>query len=88
MAHLLESPMTCRAVSKHGPTIADQKREQRDSLFRQVRQNADVQAVLASFPGAEIVEVRDLASQQPSTQPDGGQEAEAHIEPDDMVMDD
>jgi DNA polymerase-3 subunit gamma/tau len=71
-----------------GPTLADQKREQRDSLFRQVRQNADVQAVLASFPGAEIVEVRDLASHQPSTQPDGSQEADAHAGSDDIGMDD
>ena len=68
-----------------GPTLADQKREQRDSLFRQVRQNADVQKILAGFPGAEIVEVRDLAAVEAAPQADAtaeqdGSPATDHIE--------
>jgi DNA polymerase-3 subunit gamma/tau len=47
-----------------GQTIAEQRREQKDNLFREVRGNEDVQKVLASFPGAEIVEVRSLADLQ------------------------
>ncbi len=43
-----------------GQTIADQKRERRDDLFRRARESADVQAVLKGFPRAEIMEVRDL----------------------------
>jgi DNA polymerase III subunit gamma/tau len=45
-----------------GRTIAEQRREHKDNLFRSVRQNPGVQAVLARFPGSEIVDVRDLAS--------------------------
>jgi len=45
-----------------GQTIADQKRERRDDLFRRARQSEDVQAVLQGFPRAEILEVRDLAA--------------------------
>jgi DNA polymerase-3 subunit gamma/tau len=47
-----------------GQTIAEQRREQKDNLFREVRGNEDVRKVLASFPGAEIVEVRNLADLQ------------------------
>jgi DNA polymerase-3 subunit gamma/tau len=47
-----------------GQTIAEQRREQKDNLFREVRSNEDVRKVLASFPGAEIVEVRNLADLQ------------------------
>ncbi len=43
-----------------GQTIADQKRERRDDLFRRARESEDVQAVLKGFPRAEIMEVRDL----------------------------
>lgn len=52
-----------------GQTIADQKRERRDDLFRRARQSEDVQAVLQGFPGAEILEVRDLAA-NPVASPD------------------
>lgn len=45
-----------------GQTIADQKRERRDDLFRRARQSEDVQAVLKGFPRAEILEVRDLTA--------------------------
>ncbi len=40
--------------------IAEQKAEQRQSLFRDARENDAVKAVLEKFPGAEIVDVRDL----------------------------
>jgi DNA polymerase-3 subunit gamma/tau len=52
------------AGEANGQTIADQKRERRDDLFRKVRQNSDVQAVLEGFPGAEILEVRDLSASE------------------------
>jgi len=56
-----------------GQTIADQKRERRDDLFRRARQSKDVRAVLQGFPGAEILEVRDLAADSvvsPDEEPD------------------
>ncbi len=46
-----------------GQTIADQKRERRDDLFRRARESEDVQAVLKGFPRAEILEVRDLKAE-------------------------
>ncbi len=46
-----------------GRTIADQKRERRDDLFRRARESEDVQAVLKGFPRAEIMEVRDLKAE-------------------------
>ena len=46
-----------------GQTIADQKRERRDDLFRRARESYDVQAVLKGFPRAEILEVRDLKAE-------------------------
>jgi DNA polymerase III subunit gamma/tau len=39
--------------------LAAQARDSRDSLFREVRAHPDVQAVLARFPNAEIVDVRE-----------------------------
>jgi DNA polymerase-3 subunit gamma/tau len=40
-------------------SIARQRQENRDSLFVSARAHPDVQAVLARFPGAEIVDVRE-----------------------------
>ncbi len=71
-----------------GPTLADQKREQRDSLFRQVRQNADVQKILAGFPGAEIVEVRDLAAVETTPQADALVEPDGGHAPDNIDFED
>jgi hypothetical protein len=97
------SPTTCRAGLEAwtgerwivsiasvaaGPTLADQKREQRDSLFRHVRQNPDVQTILSSFPGAEIVEVRDLAALEPATQSDGTVEPDGSAAPDTIDFED
>jgi DNA polymerase-3 subunit gamma/tau len=39
--------------------LAAQARDSRDNLFREVRDHPDVQAVLARFPSAEIVDVRE-----------------------------
>lgn len=52
--------------------IAEQKAEQRQSLFREARENETVKAVLEKFPGAEIVDVRDLtqAAQSAELEPD------------------
>ncbi|MGB7203941.1 MAG: DNA polymerase III subunit gamma/tau, partial [Anderseniella sp.] len=44
-----------------GQTLAEQKREQDNNLLHSARQNEDVRAVLDAFPGAEIVEVRQLS---------------------------
>jgi DNA polymerase-3 subunit gamma/tau len=39
--------------------LAVQARDDRDTLFREMRAHPDVQAVLKRFPGAEIMDVRD-----------------------------
>jgi DNA polymerase-3 subunit gamma/tau len=39
--------------------LAQQARDDRDTLFREMRSHPDVQAVLKRFPGAEIVDVRE-----------------------------
>lgn len=52
-------------VAKEGGErpIAQQVKEDRDSLFRMAREHPDVQAALRRFPGAEIVDVRDPEQQ-------------------------
>jgi DNA polymerase-3 subunit gamma/tau len=40
--------------------LSQQSREARDTVFREVREHPDVQAVLKQFPGAEIVNVREF----------------------------
>ena len=37
-------------------------KDARDSKFREAREHPDVKAVLARFPGAEIIDVRDAES--------------------------
>ncbi len=64
-----------------GQTIADKKRERRDDLFRRARQSKDVQAVLQGFPGAEILEVRDLAA-EPAASLDEQPEFDSDIQDD------
>jgi DNA polymerase-3 subunit gamma/tau len=39
--------------------LAQQNKDQRDTIFRETREHPDVQAILKRFPGAEIVDVRD-----------------------------
>jgi DNA polymerase-3 subunit gamma/tau len=45
--------------------LALQARDRRETLFVEARDHPDVKAILSRFPGAEIVDVRDLAG--PST---------------------
>jgi DNA polymerase-3 subunit gamma/tau len=40
--------------------LAQQSREARDTVLREVRGHPDVQAVFKHFPGAEIVNVREF----------------------------
>ncbi|NNF76826.1 MAG: hypothetical protein HKN05_02245 [Rhizobiales bacterium] len=40
--------------------LADQKKARQQSLFREAREMPPVKAVLEAFPGAEILDVRDL----------------------------
>jgi DNA polymerase III subunit gamma/tau len=49
-------------VTKDGgeKPLAQQSKDQRDTIFRETRQHPDVQAILKRFPGAEIVDVRDF----------------------------
>ncbi|MGE0240629.1 MAG: DNA polymerase III subunit gamma/tau, partial [Parvibaculaceae bacterium] len=39
--------------------LAQQTKDQKDTIFRETREHPDVQAILKRFPGAEIVDVRD-----------------------------
>jgi DNA polymerase-3 subunit gamma/tau len=41
--------------------LALQARDRRETLFVEARDHPDVKAILSRFPGAEIVDVRDLA---------------------------
>ena len=52
--------------------IADQKKARQQSLFREARETPAVKAVLETFPGAEILDVRDLADVPSDT--GGGEE--------------
>ncbi len=55
-------------VSQGGaPTIAEQRRRQRDDLHARAREHPAVRAVLAQFPGAEIRDVRPTADQPAAT---------------------
>lgn len=47
--------------------VADQNRAKRQSLFKEVRELPDVKAVLEKFPGAEIVDVTELAPAMPES---------------------
>ena len=49
-------------VTKEGgeKPLAQQVKDQRDTVFRETREHPDVQAILKRFPGAEIVDVRDF----------------------------
>jgi DNA polymerase III subunit gamma/tau len=54
-------------VSKAGGAapVAQLRKEAKDSAFRGAREHPDVQAILKKFPGAEILNVRDLESAKP-----------------------
>jgi DNA polymerase-3 subunit gamma/tau len=49
-------------VAKEGgdTPLAQQNKDARETLFREARENPDVQAILKRFPGAEITDVRDF----------------------------
>lgn len=42
------------------PTLAEAKRQARDAIFDEVRDDPLVKAVLQTFPGAEIIAVREM----------------------------
>ncbi|QIG50049.1 DNA polymerase III subunit gamma/tau [Nordella sp. HKS 07] len=42
--------------------LAEQRRDKKDTIYRETREHPDVQAILQRFPGAEIVDVRDFDS--------------------------
>ena len=52
--------------------LAEQARDDRDTLFREVRSHPDVQAVLNRFPGAEILNVREPDAGEPDLEVDEG----------------
>lgn len=54
-------------VTKEGgeKPLAQQSKDQRDTIFRETREHPDVQAILKRFPGAEIVDVRDYDAGPP-----------------------
>ena len=56
--------------------LAQQSREARDTVYREVREHPDVQAVLKVFPGAEIVNVRDFEAHEDGAGEDGSGEKE------------
>jgi DNA polymerase-3 subunit gamma/tau len=60
------------AVARAGgsATIAQQKKDARDSAFKWAREQADVQAVLKAFPGAEILNVIEPAQAAPTEEQD------------------
>ena len=50
------------AVSTSGgeATLAQQRKDAKDSAFKWAKSQADVQAVLKAFPGAEILNVSEV----------------------------
>jgi DNA polymerase-3 subunit gamma/tau len=60
------------------PTIAEVEQADRDAAMDSARANPAVQALMEAFPGATIVDVRDLATQPPPVEnlgvEDGGME--------------
>jgi DNA polymerase-3 subunit gamma/tau len=58
-------------VTKEGgeKPLAQQNKDQRDTIFRETREHPDVQAILKRFPGAEIVDVRDPDIAPPTDDP-------------------
>jgi len=53
------------------PTLAEVEQADRDAAMDSARANPAVQALMEAFPGATIVDVRDLATQPPPVE-DGG----------------
>ena len=50
--------------------IAQLRLDARESAFKSAREHPDVQAILKKFPGAEILNVRELNAPKPLEDPD------------------
>ncbi|HEX4505973.1 MAG TPA: DNA polymerase III subunit gamma/tau [Alphaproteobacteria bacterium] len=57
------------------PTIAETEQADRDAAMDSARANPAVQALMEAFPGATIVDVRDLATQPPPALDAGAEES-------------
>ena len=57
--------MVVVAKSGGATPAAQLKKEAKDSAFRSAKEHPDVQAILARFPGAEILNVRDIDAPKP-----------------------
>jgi DNA polymerase-3 subunit gamma/tau len=55
--------------------IAQRRKAERDSLFRQARDSPDVQAVLRRFPGAAIIDVREPEAPVPQPMSEADEES-------------
>ena len=69
------------------PTIAEIEQADRDAAMDSARANPTVQALMEAFPGATIVDVRDLATQPPPALDAGTEEAGDQSYPADDVGD-
>jgi len=57
------------------PTLAEVEQADKDAAMDSARANPAVQALMEAFPGATIVDVRDLATQPPPVEDAGTEEA-------------
>ena len=62
--------MVMVAKSGGAEPAAQIRRDAKDSAFRSAREHPDVQAILKKFPGAEILNVRDLEAPKLMEEPD------------------
>jgi DNA polymerase-3 subunit gamma/tau len=69
------------------PTIAELEQADRDAAMDSARANPAVQALMEAFPGATIVDVRDLATQAPPVEDAGMEETGDQTYPADDVGD-
>ena len=65
------------------PTLAEAEAAKRDALVSDARQDPDVAAILAQFPGARITDVRIAADEQDIAPDNVAESAEGDIVPDD-----
>ncbi len=62
--------MVMVAKSGGAEPAAQIRKDAKESAFRSAREHPDVQAILKKFPGAEILNVRDLEAPKPMEDPD------------------
>lgn len=62
--------MVMVAKSGGAEPAAQIRKDAKESAFRSAREHPDVQAILKKFPGAEILNVRDLEAPKPMEEPD------------------